>query len=223
MSNPFIMRPTLNSGEKTSQTSAKSKVSTLRKNIALSTNLHNTHISVKDSVLTQALDYDTLLSYTKGYYLTQKDCDISSNRVCQVSDGLYSVLDYSNNAIYDFSGQLILNDCKLKSDLIGLTHVERNPLYVERIFKFPKRLTIGGIANCDDPTLNNTTNPIIHLAGDVSDNHTHYFPNNLGTLSYAHNHSVDGPHPENDTTSEPFPHSAVNYVTPQKPSNSNIE
>ena len=34
MSNPFIMRPTLNSGAKTTQTSAESKVSTLRKNIA---------------------------------------------------------------------------------------------------------------------------------------------------------------------------------------------
>ena len=222
MSNPFIVRPTLNSGEKTIQKSAKSKVSTLRKNISLSTNLHNRHISVKDSILTQALNYDTLLSYTKGYYLTQKDCDISSNRVCQVSDGLYSILDFSNNSLYDFSGQLILDDCKLEDDLIGLTNVERNPLFVERIFKFPKRLTISGIANCVDQTLNNTTNPTIHLADGVDDSHTHYFPNNLGILNYTHNHNTSN-HPNYDTTSDPFPHSAVDYVTPQKPSDPNIE
>jgi len=221
MSNPFITKPTLQSGERTKRLAAVSKVSTLRQNIGTSTNLHTEHITVEDSVLTQALNYDTLLSYTKGYYLTQNNCDISSNSVLEVSDGLYSVVDYSNNAIYDFSGQLILDNCKLESDLIGLTNVERNPLYVERIFKFPKRLTISGISDCEDPTLNNRANPDIHDP-EGTDDHTHYFPNNTGTISYEHNHDAE-PHPTNYTTSAPFPHSAIEYTNEQKLSNPDIE
>ena len=108
MSNPFTKNPTLNSGEFTKRLASISKMSTLKKDIVTHPNIHTEHITVKEQpsisgvdkpFLTQALNYETLLSYSKGYYLTT-ECDISSNQVQEVSDGMYSIIDLSNNSFY---------------------------------------------------------------------------------------------------------------------------
>ena len=172
MSNPFTKNPTLNSGEFTKRLASISKMSTLKKDIGIQQNIHTEHITVKNPVsvgesgvdkpfLTQALNYETLLSYSKGYYLTT-ECDISSNQVQEVSDGMYSVIDLSNNSFYDASGELILDDCRTSEGLMGYLDISRNPLFVQRIFKFPKPMELDHITStttCNKPTINNNTPP----------------------------------------------------------------
>ena len=174
MSNPFTKNPTLNSGEFTERLASISKMSTLKNDIGIQGNIHTEHITVKNPVsvgedgvnkpfLTQALNYETLLSYSKGYYLTTQ-CDISSNQVQEVSDGMYSLVDLSNNSLYDAGGELILDNCRTSEGLIGLTDISRNPLFVQRIFKFPKPMELEPITNtttCNKPTINNNTPPEI--------------------------------------------------------------
>lgn len=172
MSNPFTKNPTLNSGEFTKRLASISKMSTLKKDILLQNNIHTEHITVKEQpsigggnkpVLTQALNYETLLSYSKGYYLTT-ECDISSNQVQEVSDGMYSIIDLSNNSFYDASGELILDNCRTSKGLMGYLDISRNPLFVQRIFKFPKPMELDSITStttCNKPTINNNTPPEI--------------------------------------------------------------
>tara|TARA_Y100000590_G_scaffold84763_1_gene94705 strand:- start:597 stop:1121 length:525 start_codon:yes stop_codon:yes gene_type:complete len=172
MSNPFTKNPTLNSGEFTKRLASISKMSTLKKDIIIQNNIHTKHITVKEQpsisggnkpVLTQALNYETLLSYSKGYYLTT-ECDISSNQVQEVSDGMYSIIDLSNNSFYDASGELILDNCRTSKGLMGYLDISRNPLFVQRIFKFPKPMELDPITStttCNKPTINNNTPPEI--------------------------------------------------------------
>jgi len=217
MSNPFIKNTTLNSGERTERLASYSKVATLRKNKATTSNYIDDYITMKNNVVTQAVDHKTLLSYTKGYFYT-KDCDISSNTISSVTDGLYSVLDLSNNNIYDASGQLLLDNCELIESGLGIK-ATRNPLLAKREFAYPTPLKIEK-DTCTLPVLNNIADPVIHLPDNSTDSHTHYFPNNLGTISYTHVHNVD-PHPDNKTETDPFPHIA-DYTTNQNTSEGNV-
>ena len=62
MSNPFIKNPTLNSSERTERLASYSKVATLRKNKAITSNYIDDFITMKNNVVTQAVDHKTLLS-----------------------------------------------------------------------------------------------------------------------------------------------------------------
>jgi len=196
-SNPFRKRNTLDASERTKQKKAQTMMKTLN---TKPSNTTTKNYTMSNDHLTQTINHETKMDYTKGFYLLECSCNNVDEYVNTVAEGKYSYIDWSTvassnidpcdtNPIYE------LDDCRIeKGYIVPLAKID--PSHKERVFKYP--IPIKKTVDCCPPPVNNITQPDHHNIDDTTF-HQHYFPLSNKIVNYGHSHA-DTPH------SEVYPH-----------------
>ena len=110
-SNPFIKKKVLDSSERMKLKVSKTLIKGVNSEIDSQKKTNN--YSIENNEITKVISHDMLLSLTKGYYeINNKYCNIVTENVNSVSEGLYSYqkLNY-DGSLCDCSNKCGSNKC----------------------------------------------------------------------------------------------------------------
>ena len=205
--NPFRRRNTLSSSERTRMMASKTLMTTLNSRPCC---YKNRVYTLNKGNIVRVKNNETLMKYTKGFYLLEKQCNTIHEFVNTVSEGLYSyidmrMLDAVEYIPCDYNPLYRLDNCRILKGLIE-PRARMNPTHKERIFQYPIPIKKITDCSCALPPCNNCTPPKIHdICGNIC--HHHYFPANSRIIYYSHQHDHED-HPD------PYPH--PNYASTNK-------